>query len=632
MLSKFSTDEWQSTLHGAGIGIWSWDVVSDKLSWSTRVGEVYGLEPVDYPDNIEAFSKLIASPSDDLRVQIFEALNPETGRFEIEHQVERRDGSIGWVRNSGSMELGECNQPEKLIVAAMDITSQKETELSLQNREEQFRRFSQLTSDYLYETDMTVSPLVPSIVAGSYERLVGYSPKELAEQGGWMGVINPDDRVAAEAVWNRLKAGFPTVHDYRITNRDGETRWLRDHSQPILKDGELTRVIGGVKDITETKTLQEELLQAQKHEAVAHLAGAVAHDFNNLMCVVVGSTELMSMEEDESEREELQSEVLLACDRATELTRSLLTFSGKDLPITQVVRLSGTLENTRSLLQRAVGGAIKLNMEYLPNVNDKVEIDPGHLQLVLLNLATNARKAMRDHGELNISVAEVDSHSVELPEMQVGKYALLEISDTGCGIPEENLDRVFEPFFTTSSDGKGFGIGLATCRQIVEQAGGTIRARGHEERGATFTVYLPAVNTAASPSQVSTQQFTIGGKERILVVEDDLAVRRVSEHTLKSLGYEVSGAGSVQAAHQEMARTAFDLLLVDIQLPDGDGCSLVSELRKTAPGLPALLVSGHVNDEVRERVRTEGHSILPKPFSINALARSVRATLETIHP
>ncbi len=627
-MHRFTTEELRWAVDGAMTGIWSWEAGSDKIRWSLRMGEIYGLQPTEYPENIEAFSALLAPPTDDLRTLIFTSLDQETGRFEIEHRIARCDDSVGWVRHSGRMEFDEHHQPKKLLATAVDITAQKEIELSQQTREEQFRRFSELTSDYIYETDMTVLPLVPSVVAGSYERIVGYTESELADKGGWMGIINPDDFAAGEVAWKQLKAGAPTVHEYRILNKNGETRWLRDHSHPILEDGKLVRVIGGAKDITQTRTLQEELLQAQRHKAVAQLAGAVAHDFNNLLCVVRTSAELMSMEGVDIEREGLTKDILLACDRATELTRSLLTFNGNDLPVAAIVCLSEIVRNTQGLLQRAVGEQVEVSIECSPDVNDKVEIDPGHLQLVLLNLATNARKAMRDRGQLSISVAKVDLHNTELPEMQVGQAVLLEVADTGCGICEEDFERVFEPFFTTSTGGEGFGIGLATCRQVIEQAGGTMRVKSSVGQGATFSIYLPAVHKATSKRHSVPSQFTVGGKERILIVEDNSAVRRVSVRALESHGYEVSSVDCIEAAHAEVANQAFDLVVVDKQLPDGDGCDLVSELKENAPGLTALLVSGHVDDEVRSRVRIGGYSILPKPYSVTALARSVRNALQ----
>ena len=628
MLHRFTKDELQQAVDGARIGVWSWQVDQDEVRWSLRVGEIFGLEQADYPGNIEAFSRLLAPSCDDLRVLIFESLEHETGRFELEHQIVRGDGSAGWVRSTGRMDFDAKNQPKQLIATAVDVTSQKEIELSLQTREEQFRRFSKLTSDYIYETDMTVLPLVPSIVAGSYERIVGYTKCELADAGGWIGIINSDDLAAGHAAWGQLKAGVPTVHEYRIVNTHGESRWLRDHAQPILKNGKLVRVIGGVKDITETKMLHEKLLQAQKHEAVARLAGAVAHDFNNLMCVVVASTELMSMAQCDGERGNLKADILFACDLGTELTRSLLTFSGNDQPVAQVLCLSTIIRKTHGLLQRATGEQIEVIVDCSPDVIDKVEIDPGHLQLVLLNLATNARKAMRNSGKLSISVSKIDRHSTELPEIHMDQCVVLEIADTGCGIAEEDLDRIFEPFFTTATDENGFGIGLATCRQIIEQAGGTIRVKGGLGQGATFSIYLPIVDKAASKAQSVSNQFTVGGKESILVVEDNLAVRRVSVRILQSHGYEVSSVDSIKAAYEELDGQAFDLLVVDMHLPDGNGCDLLSELKENNPSLRALLVSGHFDDELRTRVQTEGYDVCLKPYSATALARSVRTALQ----
>jgi len=625
---RFTSEELRWAVNGARTGIWSWEAASDEIRWSLRVGEIYGLEPNDYPGNFEAFSTLLA-PSDDLRRLIFASLDQETGRFEFDHRIARHESAAGWVRNSGRVEFDEKNQPKKLVATVVDITSQKETELSLQTREEQFRRFSELSSDYIYETDTTVLPLVPSIVAGSYKRIVGYTESELADRGGWTGIMNPDDLVAGEVVWDQLKAGVPTVHEYRIVNRDGETRWLRDHSHPILQDGKLVRLIGGAIDITQTKALQEELLQSQKHKAVAHLAGAVAHDFNNLLCVVRMSAELIATDGVDTECEDLAGDILLACDRATELTGSLLMFNGNYLPLAKVVCLSEIVRDTQGLLQRAVGEQVKVSVEFSPDVNDKVEIDPGHLQLVLLNMATNARKAMRSSGQLNVSVTKADLHSTDIPEMQFGQCVLLEIADTGCGIAGDDFDRVFEPFFTTATDGEGFGIGLATCLRVIEQAGGTIRVRSQVGQGAIFSIYLPTVDKAASDQHTPPGQFTAGGKERILVVEDNSAVRRVSVRTLKSYGYEVSSVDCTEAARAEVASQAFDLVVVDMQLPDGNGCDLVSKLKETDPSLTALLVSGYVDDDVRAKALTDGYNILPKPYSVTALARSVRTALQS---
>ena len=627
ILDQFTTEELALATGGASFGIWVWDLEADNIRWSSKLGDIYGIETSLYPTNAaELLAILPASVGINLKADILASVDQVTGRFEFDHQIDRRDGQVGWVRNCGHVEFDGYGQPIKFCATAIDINEQKITELALQKREEQFRRFSELTSDYIYEVDMTVEPLVPHVAAGSYGRVVGYTSAELAEKGGWISIICPEDIAEGMEVWEQLDAGMPTVHEYRILNAYGETRWLRDHSYPVMVSGELVKIIGGVKDISETKVLQDQLVQALKHEAMAHLVGAVAHDFNNLLYVVSASTEMMSLGKDNIES--LQDDVLLACDRAAELTRSLLAFARKDLAQPRTVRLSEAVDETNSMLQRAVGEQIRVCTGYSAGVNDKVDIDPGHLQLVLLNLATNARAAMSGRGELILSISAVGPEEIDIPEMNQRETVVLEVADTGCGISEQNLPLIFDPLFTTKSASEGSGIGLATCWQIIERAGGTIRVKSDVAKGTTFSIYLPAVHTDVFTETESAGRYSVGGKERILVVENDVDVRRVSMRILRSYGYTVSGVHGVQSASRAMADGGYDLLLVDVHLPDGDGFDLINELGKANPDLPVLLVSGYIDDNTRSRIRAGGYTVLPKPFSAAALVRSVRATLD----
>ena len=261
-------------------------------------------------------------------------------------------------------------------------------------------------------------------------------------------------------------------------------------------------------------------------------------------------------------------------------------------------------------------------------MNDIVDIDPGLLQLVLLNLARNSRAAMNHQGELVLSVSAVDPDAIHLPEVNLQKTVLLEVTDSGCGITEENIARVFDPFFTTKSAGEGCGIGLATCWQIIDRAGGAIHVKSELGHGTTFSIHLPTVNKPVREKTTPVANVTLGGTERILVVDDDDDVRRTTVRILESFGYEVCGVDCGQAARQAVAEANYDMLLVDVRLPDGDGCSLVKELKKTNPNVSALLVSGYIDDGVRARVRNDGYRVLAKPFSGTALARSIRATLQ----
>ena len=632
MLDRSSDGDLRWLVGDARLGLWIWSVQADEVCWVSQVGEIYGVEPSDFPENFAAFEALLPPDDENLQAKIFSSMDQESGRFEFEHSIIRPDGSVGWIQNSGCVEFDENRNPSRIGAVALDITEQKQAELSLQTREDQFRRFSELTSDYIYEVDMRTLPFVPNVVVGSYQRVVGYNESELAEKGGWTGIMHSEDLVAGQEVSKQLHAGVSTIHEYRITNKDGEVRWLCDHACPVLQDGELVQIIGGVKDITETKALRDQLLQAQKHEAMAHLVSAVAHDFNNLLVVVMASTELMTQDGDADEFEELKADNLIACDRAAELTRKLLAFTRKDLPQTQTVRLSDTVRETSGILRRAVGEQIEVRMDFSSEVNDIVDIDPGHLQLVLLNLARNSRAAMNHQGELVLSVSAVDPDAIHLPEMNLQKNVLLEVTDSGCGITEENIARVFDPFFTTKSAGEGCGIGLATCWQIIDRAGGAIHVKSELGHGTTFSIHLPTVNKPVREKTTPVANVTLGGTERILVVDDDDDVRRTTVRILESFGYEVCGVDCGQAARQAVAEANYDMLLVDVRLPDGDGCSLVKELKKTNPNVSALLVSGYIDDGVRARVRNDGYRVLAKPFSGTALARSIRATLQCVEP
>ena len=627
ILDQFTTEELALATGGASFGVWVWDLEADDIRWSSKLGDIYGIDELLYPTNAaELLAILPPSVGINFKADILASVDQVTGRFEFDHQIDRHDGQVGWVRNCGHIEFDVDMRPVKLCATTIDISEQKVAELALQKREEQFRRFSELTSDYIFEVDMTVEPLVPHVAAGSYERVVGYTSAELAEKGGWTSIICPEDLAEGMEVWKQLGAGMPTVHEYRIINAYGETRWLRDHSYPVMVNGKLVKILGGVKDISETKVLQDQLMQAQKHEAMAHLVGAVAHDFNNLLYVVSASTEMMSLGKDNIES--LQDDILLACDRATELTRSLLAFARKDLAQPRTIRLSEAVDETNSMLQRAVGEQIRVCTRYSAGINDKVDIDPGHLQLVLLNLATNARAAMSGRGELLLSISAVSPEEIDIPEMNQGETVVLEVADTGCGISEQDLPHIFDPLFTTKSASEGSGIGLATCWQIIEHAGGTIRVKSEVAKGTTFSIYLPAVHTDVYTETESAGKFSVGGKERILVVENDVDVRRVSMRILRSYGYTVSGVSDVQSASRAIAEGGYDLLLVDVHLPDGDGFDLINELGKATPDVPVLLVSGYIDDNTRSRIRAGGHTVLPKPFSAAALARSVRATLD----
>ncbi|MCG8556214.1 MAG: PAS domain-containing protein [Proteobacteria bacterium] len=621
--------EW--VLQGAQVGVWTWQIARDELLWSSELGRIFGLSEDRYPRTLSEFQELV-HPGDRqaLAQRMRQALAQREPHYVMEHRVVRPDGAVRWIRGGGRLELDARGAPVRLGGAAIDITEHKEAEAALRAREDELRLFSELASDYVYVADVTGAPLAPTIVAGSFSRVTGYTPQQIADRGGWFHIMHPDDRGDYDELFGELKKGIPFVSEYRIHTADGGIRWLRDHVRPVLKGGVLVQIVGGVQDITERKELEQRLQHAQRLEALARMAGGVAHDFNNIVFVITGSLALMRKEvNDRPEALEYLSDIQAACERATDLTRSLLAFGRKHVAAPKVLSLPRLVLNTRSMLQRAAGERVELQIDIEPGCG-LVELDKSLFQLVLLNLTVNARAAMPRGGRLCIRVRPGTNCNGELPEIQAQRTAVVEVSDTGEGIAPEVLPRIFEPFFTTRPSGAGTGLGLATSHGIVAEAGGTMRARTKVGEGSTFFIHLPAVEAPPAHVQGTRTHVTMGGTERILVVEDDASVRSVTVRMLEAHGYSVVATQSLQQARAAVETETFELLLSDVRLPDGNGVALAKLLRKRNPKLPVLLISGYVDDESRKLLEPSDFTLLAKPLSADALARAVRRALDPV--
>lgn len=359
MLDAFSLADLRWALQGAEVGVWAWEIREDQVQWSPEMGRIFKVAPEAFPTQVASYA-LCIHPEDRALVQatIQSALQSRTPSFSVEHRVCWPDGSVRWVHGTGRLELDDSGNPVRLGGTAIDITAHKEALAALRKSEEHFRLFSELASDYVYVVEVKEGiPLAPSIVAGSFERTTGFTIEQVAEKGGWLNVLHPDDLGIVNASFAALHGGKPFINEYRIVRPDGESRWLHDHIRPIVQDGVLVRLVGGVQDITERKSLEERLNHAQRMEALARLAGGVAHDFNNILLVVTASLSLMQGSiQNDPEALALSADIDSACARAAELTRSLLAFGRKSLTTTESVHLGDALRSTRTMIERAAGG------------------------------------------------------------------------------------------------------------------------------------------------------------------------------------------------------------------------------------------------------------------------------------
>jgi len=390
------------------------------------------------------------------------------------------------------------------------------------------------------------------------------------------------------------------------------------------------------EDITQRRTLERQLFQSQKMEAIGRLAGGIAHDFNNLLGVVLGHTEILEEAAGQDKRLQRSVEAIQsATQRAAALTTQLLAFSRKQMVEPRILDLNVAVREIEKLLHRVIGEDIELIIRVQPSAST-ILIDPGQIDQILMNLVVNARDAMPIGGKLILETSSLtldDSYVGQHLGAAAGPFVLLSISDTGFGMDQETLSHIYEPFFTTKEIGKGTGLGLSTVYGIVKQCGGYIMAYSEPGRGTTFKVYFPRVSGVPQAPRASARRADLpGGNETILLVEDETALRELTRGLLEAAGYTVLEAANVEDAIHlaENAHRKIDLLLTDVVMPGMDGHELSRRLTSSCALLKVLYMSGYTDDVIVQRgVLNGGTTLLQKPFGRAGLLGKVRQVLDS---
>ncbi|MEI6083982.1 MAG: ATP-binding protein [Verrucomicrobiota bacterium] len=435
---------------------------------------------------------------------------------------------------------------------------------------------------------------------------------------------------------------FPRLTRQELDYCEGESLTPSGQSIPVeirasqIKFSGQPALLIHVRDITARKRLEQQFLQAQRVEAIGQLAGGVAHDFNNILTVITGYSELLLMRQELAEpiRRSIQ-EIAKAGFRGGSLTRQLLAFSRKQVLKPQVLDLNLVVTDIESILRRLIGEDIELITYPQPDLGH-IKADPAQLEQVLLNLAVNARDAMPTGGSLVIGTADMDLDSNaarRLGDLAPGRYVVLSVTDSGCGMPPEVIRHIFEAFFTTKSVGKGTGLGLATCFGIVKQSGGHIVVESTVGHGTKFRIYLPRVTEAATPvtAHPVPDNAQLSGTETILLVEDEMTVRSLAAETLRQFGYTVLEAGNGEEAlllAQETQGKRINLLLTDVVMPQVSGRELAEVIQKTYPSIRVLFTSGYTNDNILiQEILRDSVGFLEKPYTGTLLVQKVREIL-----
>jgi PAS domain S-box-containing protein len=521
----------------------------------------------------------------------------------------------------------------------MDITERKQAEEALSASEERYRTLFEGAAEGILVADIEnkqfkyANPVIC--------RMLGYTMEELTRLG--VADIHPKEALDSVVAEFEAQARREKIMSSEVPclRKDHSVIYADIATAPVVIDDRKCNV-GFFLDVTDHKqtekekaTLEEQLRQSQKMEAIGQLAGGIAHDFNNLLTVIKGYSQLCVAEAKEGDplRQNIE-EIQKATERAATLTRQILAFSRRQIMETKVLDLNTILQNLDKMLHRVIGEDIELAFLLDKNLG-RVKVDPGQIEQVVMNLAVNARDAMLKGGKLTIETANVEldeEYARAHVAVKAGSYIMLSVSDTGAGMAPEVKERVFEPFFTTKEKGTGTGLGLSTVYGIVKQSGGNIWVYSEPGKGTTFKIYLPGVDEPLEESKEEIKKEELPrGSETILLVEDDKEVRKLALRILQRQGYMVlessQGDDALQLCEEYKGR--IHLILTDVVMPVMNGHELTQRLTLHHPEAKVLYMSGYTdNTIVHHGVVKKGTNYIQKPFTVDGLARKVRQVLD----
>jgi two-component system sensor histidine kinase EvgS len=614
-----------------------------------------------------AYVSQISDP-DLIRTQFIAALNGLDDNYEFEYFTEEPATaealcifkiattrySFGYVLLS---EDSKCSDEEKAVfrnafqflaiiienrIQSLELLAKNA--LLLHESEEKFRHVFEAAN-----VGKSITSLSGNIdVNQAFCDFLGYAPEELREKT-WQELTPPEDIVSQEAILMPLLHGETnsTRFEKRYIHKNGSLIWA-DVSVAIQRDADGTplKFITTVVDITDRKKaemekarLESNLVQAQKMDAVGKLAGGVAHDFNNVLGVVIGYTEMAMEKVDKQDPlyADLE-EIFNAAQRSADITRQLLAFARKQIAVPKTLDLNKAIPGIHNLLKKLIGEDIKLTWLPLPGLWS-VRLDPSQLDQILANLCINARDAISGVGEIVIETGN-RSFDAEYCNKYVdflpGEYILLSVSDSGCGMDKDTMQNLFEPFFTTKGIGHGTGLGLATVYGIVNQNNGFINVHSEPGKGTTFNIYLPRyTGEIQEKTSAGVTDVILGVGETVLLVEDEVAILQMAGKVLRDYGYDVIAVNSAGEALELAEEHAgkIRLLITDVILPELNGRQLSEKIRTTNPKVKTLFMSGYTANVIAHRgILDEDVDFIQKPFSVKEFAAKVRLILDRVEP
>lgn len=627
---RTSEERYAVAVQGSNDGIWDLNLATGDIFFSPRWKSMLGYEDDEIPNNFEEWKKRIHQDDRHLVTESRNAcLDGRIPAYEIECRLQHKDGSFRWIHARGTCQRDLDGKPTRFSGSHTDITDRKRIEETQRESEKKYRTLFEKSKDTIFI--MNPARRVTDINQAGIE-LFGYTREELFSLCLEKLYCNREDR---ELLWEKLfRDGFVSDFEVEMVRKNGGKIIVHLSMSAIEDDeGHISGYQGIIHDMTDRKMLERQLLQSQKMESVGILAGGVAHDFNNLLTAISGYGQILqenTREDDELSRESIGN-VLKAADRAAELTSALLAFSRKQLISPKPVLLDSLISDTGKIIQRIIGEDIEFSVNFTGK-NLLVKADPGQIEQVLMNLATNARDAMPTGGHLSITTRQVvvEEGSEKLYDLPApGQYALISVADTGTGIDKETLESIFEPFFTTKEVGKGTGLGLSIVHGIIKQHNGSVLASSEPSKGTTFDIYLPLVKGHVVKEELSVATQYPGGTETLLVVEDDETVRMFIKSILEKAGYKVIIADDGEEAVARFKENDdISLVLSDVIMPRKNGREMLDEIKKLKPGIKGVFITGYTAAVMQKEGMPEATEFITKPFRREDLLQKIREVLD----
>jgi len=618
-------------LKGAELGLWDCHISTGRIFFNERSSEMLGYAAKRITTGLDLWEKRV-HPDDIAHVKdsIKKHIKGRTPYVEMEYRVINKKGKWIWILERGKVvERDKDGMAVRMAGTYLDITQRRKAENALRESQERFKNIAELLPEAIYESDLDGNL---TFVNQSALELFGYTFEEFESGVNIIDIIAPEDCQRVRDKLSSMSKNEATgLMEYSACKKDGTVLPVLTHSNMIVREGVAVGIRGVIIDISEKKRLENQLVRAQKMEAIGTLAGGIAHDFNNLLMGIQGNASLMLLNLDKTAPEYKRLKgIEQYVQRGADLTRQLLGVArGGKYDVLSVDLRDIMLKSSEMF------GRTKKEIHIHRTYNEDlwaVEVDKGQMEQVFLNLYVNAGHAMPEGGELYLEADNVilDENDVEPHELSAGRYVKIVVADTGIGMDETTKSRIFDPFFTTKDRGVGTGLGLASVYGIIKNHNGFITVDSRAGEGATFTIYLPASDKVVEKDKMS-PDIVLHGTETVLLVDDEKLILDIGGQMLRSLGYTVFTAGDGKEAIEIYARkkSEIDIIILDIIMPGMGGSEIFDRLIEIDPDACVLLSSGYsIEGQALDIIKKGSRGFIQKPFDLRGLSIKMRDILD----